>query len=73
MLGRFQGIDPPSLDLFAKNGILAIRRAKRKFYRYLATFESDNFFSGRNMERLQFACGGEAVNSGRRDFLQIGH
>lgn len=42
----FQGIDPPSLDLLAQHGILALRRAKR-----------------RNMERLQLACGGEAVNS----------
>lgn len=41
-----KGIDPPSLDLFAKNGILALRRAKR-----------------RNMERLQLAVGGEAMNS----------
>lgn len=41
-----KGIDPPSLDLFAREGILALRRAKR-----------------RNMERLQLACGGEAVNS----------
>lgn len=41
-----QGIDPPSLDMLAKNGILALRRAKR-----------------RNMERLQLAVGGEAVNS----------
>lgn len=41
-----KGIDPPSLDLLAQNGILALRRAKR-----------------RNMERLQLACGGEAVNS----------
>jgi T-complex protein 1 subunit zeta len=41
-----KGIDPPSLDLFAQEGILALRRAKR-----------------RNMERLQLACGGEAVNS----------
>jgi len=41
-----KGIDPPSLDLLARNGILALRRAKR-----------------RNMERLQLACGGEAVNS----------
>uniref|UniRef100_A0A914XQ28 T-complex protein 1 subunit zeta n=1 Tax=Plectus sambesii TaxID=2011161 RepID=A0A914XQ28_9BILA len=41
-----KGIDPPSLDLLAKEGILALRRAKR-----------------RNMERLQLACGGEAVNS----------
>ncbi|KAI6189536.1 Chaperonin Cpn60 TCP-1 domain containing protein [Aphelenchoides bicaudatus] len=41
-----KGIDPPSLDLFAQNGILALRRAKR-----------------RNMERLQLACGGEALNS----------
>ncbi|EYC42007.1 hypothetical protein Y032_0547g3269 [Ancylostoma ceylanicum] len=41
-----KGIDPPSLDLLAAEGILALRRAKR-----------------RNMERLQLACGGEAVNS----------
>ncbi|KAI6186958.1 Chaperonin Cpn60 TCP-1 domain containing protein [Aphelenchoides besseyi] len=41
-----KGIDPPSLDLLAKNGILGLRRAKR-----------------RNMERLQLACGGEALNS----------
>lgn len=41
-----KGIDPPSLDLLAQHGILALRRAKR-----------------RNMERLQLACGGEAVNS----------
>ncbi|PAV83586.1 hypothetical protein WR25_26326 [Diploscapter pachys] len=41
-----QGIDPPSLDLLAAEGILALRRAKR-----------------RNMERLQLAVGGEAVNS----------
>ena len=34
------------MDLFAQNGILALRRAKR-----------------RNMERLQLACGGEAVNA----------
>ncbi|VDM96980.1 unnamed protein product [Thelazia callipaeda] len=40
-----KGIDPPSLDLLARNGILALRRAKR-----------------RNMERLQLAVGGEAVN-----------
>ncbi|KIR81321.1 T-complex protein 1, zeta subunit [Cryptococcus gattii E566] len=41
-----KGIDPMSLDVLAKNGILALRRAKR-----------------RNMERLQFACGGIAQNS----------
>uniref|UniRef100_A0A0R3S0N9 T-complex protein 1 subunit zeta n=1 Tax=Elaeophora elaphi TaxID=1147741 RepID=A0A0R3S0N9_9BILA len=41
-----KGIDPPSLDMLAQNGILALRRAKR-----------------RNMERLQLAVGGEAVNS----------
>ncbi|VDM54104.1 unnamed protein product [Angiostrongylus costaricensis] len=41
-----KGIDPPSLDLLAAEGILALRRAKR-----------------RNMERLQLATGGEAVNS----------
>ncbi|GAA94925.1 uncharacterized protein L969DRAFT_65918 [Mixia osmundae IAM 14324] len=41
-----KGIDPLSLDVLAKDGILALRRAKR-----------------RNMERLQFACGGVAQNS----------
>ncbi|KAK6909379.1 T-complex protein 1, zeta subunit [Kwoniella mangroviensis CBS 8507] len=41
-----KGIDPMSLDVLAKNGIFALRRAKR-----------------RNMERLQFACGGVAQNS----------
>lgn len=41
-----KGIDPLSLDMLAKEGIVGIRRAKR-----------------RNMERLQLACGGEAVNS----------
>ncbi|KAF9771695.1 T-complex protein 1 subunit zeta [Fusarium sp. DS 682] len=41
-----KGIDPLSLDVLAKNGILALRRAKR-----------------RNMERLQFVCGGTAQNS----------
>ena len=41
-----KGIDPFSLDLLAKEGILALRRAKR-----------------RNMERLELACGGQAVNS----------
>ncbi|KAJ9117101.1 T-complex protein 1 subunit zeta [Naganishia onofrii] len=41
-----KGIDPMSLDVLAKNGILALRRAKR-----------------RNMERLQYACGGTAQNS----------
>ena len=46
LLLNVQGIDPPSLDLLAAEGILALRRAKR-----------------RNMERLQLAVGGEAVNS----------
>ncbi|CAA2994538.1 T-complex 1 subunit zeta 1 [Olea europaea subsp. europaea] len=41
-----KGIDPPSLDLLAREGIIALWRAKR-----------------RNMERLELACGGEAVNS----------
>ena len=41
-----KGIDPMSLDLLAKEGVLGLRRAKR-----------------RNMERLQLACGGFAVNS----------
>lgn len=41
-----KGIDPLALDMLAKEGIMALRRAKR-----------------RNMERLQFACGGMAMNS----------
>ncbi|KAG1669874.1 hypothetical protein FOA52_012463 [Chlamydomonas sp. UWO 241] len=41
-----KGIDPLSLDLLAKEGIIALRRAKK-----------------RNMERLQLACGGAAINS----------
>lgn len=41
-----KGIDPLALDMFAKQGIMALRRAKR-----------------RNMERLQMACGGTALNS----------
>jgi T-complex protein 1 subunit zeta len=41
-----KGIDPLSLDMLAKEDILALRRAKR-----------------RNMERLQLACGGTAMNS----------
>lgn len=41
-----KGIDPLSLDLLAKEGIMALRRAKK-----------------RNMERLQYACGGYAINS----------
>lgn len=41
-----KGIDPLALDMLAKQGIMALRRAKR-----------------RNMERLQLACGGSALNS----------
>lgn len=41
-----KGIDPISLDLLAKQGIIGLRRAKK-----------------RNMERLQAACGGFAINS----------
>lgn len=41
-----KGIDPESLDMLAQEGILALRRAKK-----------------RNMERLQFACGGLTINS----------
>lgn len=43
-----KGIDPISLDLLAKAGIIGLRRAKK-----------------RNMERLQAACGGFAINSVR--------
>jgi len=43
-----KGIDPISLDLLAKEGIIGLRRAKK-----------------RNMERLQAACGGFAINSVR--------
>jgi len=41
-----KGIDPISLDLLAKEGIIGLRRAKK-----------------RNMERMQAACGGFAINS----------
>mmetsp|Transcript_19081 Transcript_19081/g.32699 ORF Transcript_19081/g.32699 Transcript_19081/m.32699 type:complete len:534 (+) Transcript_19081:128-1729(+) len=41
-----KGIDPISLDMLAKAGIIGLRRAKK-----------------RNMERLQAACGGFAINS----------
>lgn len=41
-----KGIDPISLDMLAKEGIIGLRRAKK-----------------RNMERLQAACGGYAINS----------
>ncbi|MES1912975.1 MAG: hypothetical protein MHM6MM_005215 [Cercozoa sp. M6MM] len=41
-----KGVDPLSLDMLNRAGIVALRRAKR-----------------RNMERLQLACGGRAVNS----------
>mmetsp|Transcript_351 Transcript_351/g.872 ORF Transcript_351/g.872 Transcript_351/m.872 type:complete len:535 (+) Transcript_351:137-1741(+) len=41
-----KGIDPISLDMLAKEGIIGLRRAKK-----------------RNMERLQAACGGFAINS----------
>jgi len=43
-----KGIDPISLDMLAKEGIIGLRRAKK-----------------RNMERLQAACGGFAINSVR--------
>lgn len=43
---NMKGIDPICLDMLAREGILALRRAKR-----------------RNMERLQLACGGFAINS----------
>ncbi len=43
-----KGIDLISLDMLAKEGIMGLRRAKR-----------------RNMERLQQACGGFAINSVR--------
>jgi T-complex protein 1 subunit zeta len=41
-----KGIDPIALEMLAKEGILGLRRAKK-----------------RNMERLELACGGEAINS----------
>jgi chaperonin GroEL (HSP60 family) len=49
-----KGIDPLSLDLLAKEGILGLRRAKK-----------------RNMERLQYACGGYAINSVGQQHLQL--
>ncbi|KAI0661440.1 chaperonin-containing T-complex zeta subunit Cct6 [Cubamyces menziesii] len=47
-----KGIDPLSLDILAKNGILALRRAKRRnMERYAISFQ------------LQLICGGVAQNS----------
>jgi T-complex protein 1 subunit zeta len=50
-----KGIDPISLDLLAKAGIIGLRRAKK-----------------RNMERLQAACGGFAINSVSAEHTEVG-
>ena len=47
----FQGIDPFSLDMFAKEGIVALRRAKR---RNMERYQSGNIFrmKGKNVLQL---------------------
>jgi T-complex protein 1 subunit zeta len=69
-----KGIDPLSLDILAKNGILALRRAKRRnmkrcvfsfqgFSRRL-TYRYVIFERGRVIHcRLELICGGIAHNS----------
>lgn len=62
-----KGIDPLSLDMLAKAGIMALRRAKRRnmersvqfSMRGVKDFESDGAFAS----RLQLVCGGVAQNS----------
>ncbi|KAJ3167547.1 T-complex protein 1 subunit zeta, partial [Irineochytrium annulatum] len=58
-----KGIDPLSLDVLAKHGILALRRAKRRnMERYgVDLLKSLNINVQRN--RLQLCCGGVAQNS----------
>ena len=59
-----KGIDPLSLDILAKNGILALRRAKRRnMERFvdLARYCQGIFMTAR--DRLQLVCGGVAQNS----------
>jgi T-complex protein 1 subunit zeta len=62
-----KGIDPLSLDILAKNGILALRRAKRRNVERYVIYDSfatgnwtwnDGLFC-----RLQLVCGGVGQNS----------
>ena len=59
-----KGIDPLSLDILAKNGIFALRRAKRRnMERFvdLTRYCQVIFMTAR--DRLQLVCGGVAQNS----------
>jgi T-complex protein 1 subunit zeta len=57
-----KGIDPMSLDVLAKNGILALRRAKRRnMERY--DMVVGVYQLGLTSVRLQLTCGGVAQNS----------
>ncbi len=62
-----KGIDPMSLDVLAKNGILALRRAKRRnMERWVAAravCQDCAHPALSPVHRLQFACGGVAQNS----------
>ena len=74
---NLKGIDPISLDMFAKEGIIGIRRAKvspRAAALHVAAAAASRRapnvcwpvlcgLQRRNMERLTLACGGIAVNS----------
>lgn len=58
-----KGIDPLSLDVLAKNGILALRRAKRRnMERCVAPCSLRSVFFVTS-HRLQLTCGGTAQNS----------
>jgi T-complex protein 1 subunit zeta len=59
-----KGIDPLSLDVLAKNGIFALRRAKRRnMERYAQPALKALPHSDTIMTRLQLVCGGVAQNS----------
>jgi T-complex protein 1 subunit zeta len=59
-----KGIDPLSLDILAKNGILALRRAKRRnMERYVTRDIRTDSFLKHEHSRLQLICGGIAQNS----------
>jgi T-complex protein 1 subunit zeta len=59
-----KGIDPLSLDILAKAGILALRRAKRRnMERYVRVRLSKWTMIKLNSTSLQLCCGGTAVNS----------
>jgi len=62
-----KGIDPLSLDMLAKQGIMALRRAKRRnMERYVLSGPSLSLRiadSGSTSHRLQLICGGTAQNS----------